>query len=889
MPTDLGWRERLAQVAEWSERPGEALQQWLFIARRTGRPQAWNAVLRLAPGLFEDEALLEAMRYQALRTDLSDAQWRAVVDAYERVGRPHEGVAFLEREYARRPRLLLLELQAALVERAGDIDGAIAAWRRVIGRAGATTPRVTTLATLLIVKGDHREAYRLLDAHRGAVAQDDAAYWRLLADVAWQLQEDTGAERALGTLIASSTATADDWSRLVTLLNARDPAAAARLAELGHERFRTPDFLALALQIHRDRRDFSALRRIFSTMTPEMIRVVESDPDLLLLRADYHASTGRSDLALADYRAALKIDPDNRFARIALMWLLVDRRDLAALRREIPAAAARARDDTAFQGVLGAAWLVLDDPARAVAYFGRVLKSNPDDYLWLLNYADALEQNNQAEMAWRVRRHAWLKVREAKAAIAADARPPLELLQAEARLALQELPGDAGLAVVRNLLRQDEGMDVVAAEAGRRGLDAGTRELVLSWLISTEDWIGAKAWLWKQYARNLAKPAWAEIRLAIAENDVETMQRLLENAADALPRHDRHEAARRTQQLRLAQDIAFRSLERVPHDDDMHGRLTQSVLDTASAAEIGVTQFQRGLLSGREWIGEVGRWVTPRLRLSLDLSIRDQHTIDSDILANAPSRDALFGVSALFRHAIGETRFSVFHRDALADTTGFRATHQRPLGPRMSARAGYAHNERADDTSALSAGGQRNRVFAGMEYNLSRREYVLAELFASRYYTQERTFIGSGYGMNWEAGHRFRVEYPDLYVRVAGSINHYDHSGRGDVATSRLVPDGTVPTAAFFLPPSFGVYGVYTGFGTAYQTTYTRAVRPFADVGLNHNTVTGAGYSALLGFSGTVMGNDWLMLYALASQGGDGTGLITREIGMRYRYLFDRF
>jgi hypothetical protein len=98
-----------------------------------------------------------------------------------------------------------------------------------------------------------------------------------------------------------------------------------------------------------------------------------------------------------------------------------------------------------------------------------------------------------------------------------------------------------------------------------------------------------------------------------------------------------------------------------------------------------------------------------------------------------------------------------------------------------------------------------------------------------------------------------------------------------------------VPGAAFFLPPSFSVYGVYAGFGTFYQTNYTRGFRPFADIGINHNTVTGAGYSALLGLSGTVTGEDWLMVYASASQGGNGTGLASREIGMRYRYLFGRF
>ena len=61
---------------------------------------------------------------------------------------------------------------------------------------------------------------------------------------------------------------------------------------------------------------------------------------------------------------------------------------------------------------------------------------------------------------------------------------------------------------------------------------------------------------------------------------------------------------------------------------------------------------------------------------------------------------------------------------------------------------------------------------------------MLGELFGSRYYTQERTFIGSGYGLSWELGHRFRTEYPDWHVRLAGSINHFDQGGTGDAATA---------------------------------------------------------------------------------------------------------
>ena len=61
-PSDLQWRERLAQVAEWTQRSDVALENWLVIARATQKDAAWQAVLRLAPGLFDDAALIEGLR-----------------------------------------------------------------------------------------------------------------------------------------------------------------------------------------------------------------------------------------------------------------------------------------------------------------------------------------------------------------------------------------------------------------------------------------------------------------------------------------------------------------------------------------------------------------------------------------------------------------------------------------------------------------------------------------------------------------------------------------------------------------------------------------------------------------------------------------------------------
>ena len=156
--------------------------------------------------------------------------------------------------------------------------GAIAANRRLIERAGVTTPRIANLATLLLARGDYQAAYDLLQSHRGKVSKEDEEYWRLLADLALQLQLDADAEQALRALVDSGKATPDDFSRLIALLYPTQPDVAGRLAELAYEKFKTPDFLIAALTNYSDRRDFVMMRRIFSKLTPEMESVLVRIP-----------------------------------------------------------------------------------------------------------------------------------------------------------------------------------------------------------------------------------------------------------------------------------------------------------------------------------------------------------------------------------------------------------------------------------------------------------------------------------------------------------------------------------------------------------------------------------------------------------------------------------
>ena len=880
-PDSLAWRERLAQVAEWSGRPADGLRQWLYIAQRTGAEKAWQSVLRLAPGLNDDEALLAAWKHMTESGQVKGAQWGRVAEAFERLGRAREAIEYLEPLLARHADPELLETLARLYERSGDDTRAIAIYRRQIATEGATRTRVLRLAALLIARGEFAAAYDALQGFRGKVEAADLEYWQTLAELAWQLQRDDAALDAYRALAESGKFESSDIFRLVTLLREREPQEALRFAEFGWRKLGEPALFITALETAAGQHDQAALRRLFEALSPAQERALQSNAQFFVLRAQFHRETGELKLALADLQRAAALSPttDNK---LSVLWFLVDHQLRGELRRELAARATEARADKAYAGVFAAGYLALGEPKRALPFMTQQLSVSAEDYLWLLGYADTLEQAGDAAMALRMRRHAWVLARGAQRP--RDAQAGQRML-AYARLATLFAPGDASLAVMQRLLRQDFG----ASAGGDRLLDAQARELALSWAISTEQTTAAKYWLWKNYARALAKPAWAELAVALAEDDVDGIERLLDGRAQDLSPEGRVEAARRTQRIRQAQTLVFEALDRDTGNDSLHLTLTETMLLTTSSATYRHTQYDRGVLSGSDRAAAVSVWLSPRLRLTAELISIQQESRDKTSLTGVPGLDRQLGVSLMWRHDFGETTLGAFHREGLTGFTGLKLSHLQRVADGLTALFGLAHNDKAIETTPLLVGGMKDQVEATILYSFSKREYLRTQLFGARYHTQDGNYVGSGKGLNWETGYRLRTEYPDLTVRLAGSVQRYAQSGSGDALTARLTPGGNVPAASFFLPQNFSVYGAYAGFGQFFRENYTRGLKPFADIGITHNNVTGKGYSGLIGAGGSVLGHDHASLYWQVARGGTGTSDAIREVGVRYYYFFDRY
>lgn len=866
-PKNKVWHQRLAQVAEWTNKPQVALREWVWLMRNGGGEASWMAVLRLAPSLNDYDALLAAWKHIANKLKMDEAQWKNLGDLFEQAGRQREGIEYFERSYKTSHRPLHLEIAARLAERSGDDGQASRLYRRLLEGHGFNFGWILSIANLHLRKGEFQKTYDLLQKNRANIDEKNVAYFKLMADLAWQLQKDDDATRNYRQLVESGNLTRDDFSRLIFLLGDSRREEQATLAEIAYRRFGDRDMLLLALENYANERNRLAQQRLYEGIETENIGIRFSDSArFFLLRAQYHQANRDFQLARADFRHAVDIAPDDSATGNAILWFLIDTRDVAVLREMLTHVVARGdHKNPAYWGALAAAYQVLEQPSHAVAYYTRQIKREGQDFLWLVNYADALDQNQQTIEAARVRRHAWSQLRN-RLADNPPSLPFTQEMQAAARLAMLNFPADQSMALVRSVLRQDRlaKRDVV--------IDRTTNELVLGWAMSKESSVNAKTWLWQRYGRSLETPLWAEVMVAVEEQDSVKIESLLAEQAERLPILARHDAAVAAHQIPYAQTIAFDGLTNQPSSDEIHLRLKEDVLVTSSHLSFEVKEEKIGNLHRFIQNFQIETTLAKATRLAVEFGRTQQSNETPSTFGAVPSAEKITGLSLKNIGRFGDTEIAMRHRNEFSRTSEIQLAHEMSLIPRIKLRLGWDVDAAATESNELHTFGMCNQLKTGLTYVFSKREYLRLEPIWVNYFTQRGEYLGHGNHFSWELAHQVRTEYPDWKVRLIGIHTRF---------SPELNP-------VFTLPANANVYGGCFGVGNNNRNVYTRTWRPYWDSCATHNDQSGVGYNASFGISGSVAGPDHLSISLKQEWGGVNiTGGLSQVLIMSYRYTID--
>ena len=915
-PGNQAWRERLAQVAEWTGRPQQALKNWLALAQSGYGEAAWDSVLRLAPGLFDDSALIPALHHQITRRPGDFRLVRELVAAYERQGNPQAAIQYMQRltQNARHPALPdALLLLAELAERDGDLDLALANWERLFAQPGQlTSARALRVAVILLIRGRHAESLTWLErarAQAGLETEDDVEYWRLNGQLSAMLYRDEQAIDAFRRLIDADKAQPADFDALIRLLADDAPLDAARVAAHAWDKFDSPAHLIQALSLYSNRNHWTEIGQLMRRLdsqpgaTRHALAPLRANPEFLRLLGTYQQNVGQFALARRNFEAALQLAPDSAPLQQALLWLHIDTNDAVSLRKLLATHEARWAQDPSMHDSLAASYQALSLPQVALQrYLKPQAAAHRDDLLWMMNYADALDQNQQSDLAWRLRRQLlseeWQRTGKQRESARRQwlSEEGLEKTRqiARTRLMLTQRPGDAGIDVLRELLRLDRTESDSFSNAAA--------ETAIGWLQDNAEYSAERAFLWHQYARahgNRAnRPLWAEITVALAERDTAATGQLLETFDERLPRYDRVNAARAVDDLRLAQTAAFEAQTDQTDDDATHLQLTETLLQFSDHA--GFT-LGRSDFDSLEETHATTTWhlaIDPRLALDVELGQIMRQAVKKEIIRAAPD-ETLFSSRLSWRHPDGETIFLVERRDSFASYTPLQIEHEQRIDDRLALRLTLGKDMPSQESQPLRIAGMKDLARASLRYRPTRLDQIIAEHWREDYRLQTGAKLGDGRHTSLTYAHTLRQEARDLEFSVFWSKHEFDRVGSyqgfktRDARIERYYPRDFIssggnqpPGPDYFLPDNFSFYGIRLSTDMRYEREYTRATRPFASIARTWHSILGAGYDLRLGLAGSVLGADHLALSFGMGKAGTQTNAPVRDLFLNYRIHF---
>ena len=521
-----------AQIAEWAGQPALALEQYASLARRQGSGAALDHALRLARGLDNGPLAIEMMTLRSRAQTLSDQELADLEWLYERGKDPQGWIEFLQSYVQRHPDgQVAWKKLAQTQERHGLLEDAARTWEQAAVRFGRSPEAALHQAGLLLQTGHRQGAFDALRRVRNDTPFDHVEYWQLFGNLAWDLERTDESLIAYRGLWQAGGADLLAAERLVLLaMRTNQPNLAITTAEQAYRRFREPRLMFVALETATQQADWDRLEHLLNVAGQDEASFSRSER-YWLLKAHSESHAGRKSAALFHYGRALNLNPASKSARVGWLWLAIEEGDKQQLATSLRDWRNEADKDPAYWGAYAAALLALQRPRESLPWFERQARAKPNDYLWLLTYADALQRSGHESESWRLRRHVLLQTRrEGLSARKGDTPGELALQKAYARLVNDFAGADAGGKAIQALLTQ-----------GPR--DPQVREMLIAHHLSQENYGAARYWLMRAHSERQTTPAWQELALAFADDDMKAVERLLDERS--LAPGDRIQALRR--------------------------------------------------------------------------------------------------------------------------------------------------------------------------------------------------------------------------------------------------------------------------------------------------------------------------------------------------------
>jgi len=879
-PNSKEERVRLAQVLEWTGDPVGAQREWQWVATHHPDTDNITQLVRLAELNRETDIAAASLHKLLLLTPTDDEKIERLVKLYELEGKPLAAASLLnELQATSGVRAYTQRELARLYQRHILYPESLSAWELYAKRFGRGSEETLNRLELLWRLNKPKAAAEVAKYLVGRSNVSDATKNQVLlvSEIAWRYRLPE-----LAALVKPHLSEIEDKQESIML--------GKRIVQSLEDAGKDQEAITEATRLWQTTQSadvaFTAMNLAFRTgntnsaesflaQTEENAKLQES-PDYWNLAASIHQKNGSRAAAKSAYEQALVLDKRNTGALSGLLWLLIDTQNTDAIAQFIVQYEEVAQTTPELWSPFAIGYLQLGMPEESLTWFDRQIERIDADYNMLLTFADALEYAGRAEPARKVRLYAIRKLRPVLAEGSVDDQD--SLLRQYAQLL--------------NLYGSAEDKERVAELMLRTSTDQAEQkrfwreDIAISWLMATQRHEHARIVMAKLHHQRLAAPAWQDLSLAMAANDLSRIQQVL-NGTGSVSVGNHILALRKLGDDQGAYALAKHASLRAP---------------SLSDREIARGQYQ-AMRSERPRFTSGKHRQTSISNLAINetgLTIR--HSLDSMNLGfGIDYTQRLFSSDVYMLNNIAEqsdVALTLFHGDRRFGgkiTTGFNSNdtdslvyaltqHHKPLSAEL------AFNEAATASALLRVAAKQNRATLGYEQNLGHREFVKLQADVSDISTrvQERRIarglqarvefgIRGAFGSNvWSTSFVANRAENDVASQLPSELN----LAPGTTINSILTDSSTTLSFGASLSRG-GIQGDYPQASSPRYYLNANVARSWPDASIGLQLDGGAGIR--------VLGGDELSIgFAHDTQPSSkaGTENDTTSIGVNYRYHF---
>lgn len=892
-PDSADFLTKMARLGEWRGDTYQALEYWMAYLKLRDDPAIYEQAWRLSIQLFDFEHGIPLLTQMLDKRSLTDTELDALVFAHEQNGTPEQAEAVLRASLKKYPKQRL-----AWVRLSQTLDNTEQYRAKTfVMQAMSThfpitmTERVDWASTHLKLF-DAQGAWDVLDIDNSAI--DDASYWDLRANLAWELERDEELQPALERLLAiKGKLSRGEEEQLINLYRKNAPKKALALIIASWHKTHNVQRLVLALQLGQELQDWAQVAILLDSAQawPGAL----NQQQVLAAQGALAAQERRFVEAEGFYKAGLARFHDDNLFRERLLWLYIDQNRTADIEPLLHQWRLAARSDDLLWLPFAGANQMLGRPVESLAWYRMYLKANPQDWLVQASYTDALEAAGYADAAQRLRLKLTRNV---------DLQPGFEFPQRYSMwLRLMASSYSSRLAQSKAMQWQD----------GSPAMLQLWFERLLARLDETNQVAQKNDWLAWARSQGLKVDRFELIQEALRIRNRTMLTQLL--ASGDLDPAQQAEALNQLGQDGRALDVSLSNLgDQQPAmiREQLRRQATELLDRKPQGVQLGWERKDFGGLDFSSQQLTVARHLNDDWYASLKL---DQGRYNSDQLKSSElgqERNVLLTLQRQLSDGSYSMAFDLSSRKD-TDRKGFSLSRAWQLGATDEIDTGIDWHRESDETGLMRALGQRDSLWVKGLHGFSARDQLSWAVSQNRFSTRFGDALGYGQEMKLEVAHTLEFEGPNWMLRAGadfqsnsvknrdlGDLNSllkpkYELEGieqDGEVIGSRLVNVTTPLTAQELLQERYGQVYIASSWrrgmpGALNRTKpqYTWLVDVTAgwqwiDKNYNYGIDTGIGMQLL--------GDDELALkvgYQSAPQGGAGAG---GTIGVSYGLRFGR-